>query len=197
VLAMMADLQSHRINSEWPSDQRSDAGLVCFAIRETLRTHTDEWRNRFQVAAPVPSIEKYNFPLTPLGEKLFRTKAGAYKPTDLSDGTFLEFVDASRLRDFNATFIGRDWEQAQKGDLLFFRRPGSQPPLVMIFLKDVPSDPSGKQDWLAYYAGGGRSGSAEVKEARLSLLDQDSDLNLRPVESNRNFLGFYRLKILK
>ena len=36
-----------------------------------------------------------------------------------------------------------------------------------------------------------------VKKVELSVLDHHPDPRWRPVESNRNFLGFYRLKILE
>jgi uncharacterized protein YfaT (DUF1175 family) len=36
-----------------------------------------------------------------------------------------------------------------------------------------------------------------VKKVELSVLDQHPDPRWRPVERNKNFLGFYRLKILQ
>jgi uncharacterized protein YfaT (DUF1175 family) len=35
-----------------------------------------------------------------------------------------------------------------------------------------------------------------LKKVRLNVLDQHPDKRWRPVESNPNFLGFYRLKML-
>jgi uncharacterized protein YfaT (DUF1175 family) len=194
--AAIADSQASRMSPEWPAREHHPAGLVCFALREALRRHSETSRGRFDIPTPLPSIEKYSFPMTPLGEKIFRIRGGVYLPTDLANGFFSDCVDASGLKEFNVTFTGKDWSRAQKGDLIFFSTPGAKdsPYRVMIFLKDSSSKSSGQQDNVVYYQESA-AGAGEVKETRLALLEHDPDPRLRPIESNKFFLGFFRLKV--
>jgi len=195
----IAHLQYFQISPDWADDQRDGAGLVRFALREALRKHTEGWQRRFSGLSVLPSIEKYSFPLTPLGDKIFRTRPGAYQPTDLADGTFSDFADAKTLRQFNATFIGRDRNSAQKGDLIFFSTPWvrSSPYLVMIFVKDAPSTDAGQADWVVYQTDPTPGKAGQMRRARLASLDQETDRRLRPIESNKYFLGYFRLKVLE
>ncbi|MBZ5536960.1 MAG: DUF1175 domain-containing protein [Acidobacteriia bacterium] len=196
--AFIADLQVSRTSPEWPVGEHHAAGLVCFAVREALRGHSETWQRRFGASMAVPSVEKYSFPMTPLGEKIFRTQGGAYLPTDLANGFFSDCVNVATMREFNVTFTGRDRSRAQKGDLLFFSIPGALnfPDLVMIFLKDSSIQSSGYQDNVVYYRESAQAGEGTVIESRLGLLERDPDPRLRPIESNKFFLGFFRLKVL-
>jgi uncharacterized protein YfaT (DUF1175 family) len=196
--ALVAGFQSVQESPDWPPAHHDGAGLVCFALREALRRHSETWQKRFGGPGPVPSVEKYNFPTTPLGEKIFRTREGAYLPTDLAGGVFSEYVDVATLKQFNVTFIGRARAQVQRGDLIFFSTPWvrSSPYLVMILLQDASNSASGESSSVVYYRENISAGPAGVKEIRLATLEQDPDPRLRPVESNRFFLGFFRLKVL-
>jgi uncharacterized protein YfaT (DUF1175 family) len=115
----------------------------------------------------------------------------------LSDGTFSEFADARTLKSFNAKFVSRDRHQAQPGDLLFFYQPWVQkfPYHVMIFLGDSKSgdQPDGP---VVYHTGSSPTDEGTVKKVALSVLDHHPNKRWRPVASNTNFLGYYRLKIL-
>jgi len=55
----------------------------------------------------------------------------------------------------------------------------------------------GANDWVVYHTGSSPEDDGEVKKVRLAVLDQHPNARWRPVESNQNFLGFYRLKILQ
>ena len=100
---------------------------------------------------------------------------------------------------FNSTFVTRDRREAQPGDLLFFYQPWVQkfPYHVMIFLGPVRIALNGANDWVVYHTGSSPTDKGTVKKVELSVLDHHPDPRWRPVESNRNFLGFYRLKILQ
>ena len=67
---------------------------------------------------------------------------------------------------------------------------------VMIFLGPVRVASNGAQDWVVYHTGSSPNDKGTVKKVELSVLDHHPDPRWRPLESNRNFLGFYRLKIL-
>jgi uncharacterized protein len=197
---LIAEAQFYHLSDQWKAEQRDCAGLVRFAWREALRRHDRAW---FQKMGPgyssiAPDIGRYNLEQGPLGEKLFRTNFGAYKEGELANGTFSEFADARTLKSFNVKFISRDRHFAQPGDLLFFYQPWVQkfPYHVMIFLGDTKLSSDQSNDWVVYHTGSSPTDEGTVKKVELSVLDHHPNKRWRPVESNANFLGFYRLKIL-
>jgi uncharacterized protein YfaT (DUF1175 family) len=197
----IAELQFYRLSEQWNAGQRDCAGLVRFAWREALRKHDRPW---FQAIgegyeAIAPDVRAYTLDRSPLGEKLFRADFGSFQESDLTNGKFSEFADARTLKTYNATFISRDRRQALPGDLLFFHQPWVQkyPYHVMIFLGAARQGGEGAHDWVVYHTGTSPDDKGEVKKVRLAVLDQHPDRRWRPVEGNRNFLGFYRLKILE
>ncbi|HAF12859.1 MAG TPA: DUF1175 domain-containing protein [Blastocatellia bacterium] len=197
---LIAEGQFYHLSDQWNAEQRDCAGLVRFAWREALRRHDRLW---FQKMGPgytpiAPDVAHYNLEQGPLGEKLFRTNFGAYKEGELVNGTFSEFADARTLKSFNTKFISRDRHYAQPGDLLFFYQPWVQkfPYHVMIFLGTAKLTGEQAADWVVYHTGSSPTDQGTVKKVELSVLDHHPNKRWRPVESNPNFLGFYRLKIL-
>jgi len=197
---LIAEGQFYQINKDWNAEQRDCAGLVRFAWREALRRHDRSW---FQKMGPAykpiaPDVKRYQLEQGPLGEKLFRTNFGAYGDGDLSNGTFSEFADARSLKSFNTEFISRDRQHAQPGDLLFFYQPWVQkfPFHVMVFLGNSKLSNEQSNDWVVYHTGASPTDEGTVKKVRLAVLDQHPNRRWRPVESNSNFMGFYRLRIL-
>ena len=151
--------------------------------------------------AVAPDVRGFTLERSPVGDKLFRTDYGAFAASDLTDGKLSEFADARTLKNHNATFVSRDRRQAQAGDLLFFHQPWVQkyPYHVMIFLGVARQASEGANDWVVYHTGSSaddKEDKGEVRKARLSVLEQHPDRRWRPAESNKHFLGFYRLKIL-
>jgi uncharacterized protein YfaT (DUF1175 family) len=67
----------------------------------------------------------------------------------------------------------------------------------MIYLGRARTAAEGADDWVVYHTGSTPADSGEVRKVRLSVLARHPDARWRPVASNRNFLGFYRLKILE
>ena len=198
---LIAEGQFYHLSEQWNAEQRDCAGLVRFAWRESLRPHDRAWLQKMGPAyTPVaPDVARYTLERGPLGEKLFRTGFGSYKDGELSNGTFSEFADARSLKSFNTKFISRDRRVAQPGDLLFFYQPWVQkfPYHVMIFLGAAQMGGNQSTDWVVYHTGSSPSDAGTVKKVELSVLDQHPNKRWRPVESNPNFLGFYRLKILE
>lgn len=194
----VAEMQFYNLSDQWNAEQRDCAGLVRFALREALRPHDRPWFQRmgenYDPVAPdlAPNIA------APLGGKLFRTAPGTYTPTDVADGRFSEFADAQTLKMFNVDFVSRDRNEAKPGDLLFFHQPWVQkyPFHVMIFLGEPRIASEGTHDWVVYHTGASPSDAGTVKKVRLAVLDQHPDKRWRPVSTNPNFLGFYRLRIL-
>ncbi|HXI74802.1 MAG TPA: DUF1175 family protein, partial [Pyrinomonadaceae bacterium] len=197
----IAETQFYQPSDQWNAEQRDCAGLARFAIREALRHHDRIWFQKMgpgyeTVAADVGELDLDN---NPLGEKIFRTDFGSFQESDLRNGRFSEFADGRSLKNFNTTFVTRDRREAQPGDLLFFYQPWVQkfPYHVMIFLGPARIAPNGANDWVVYHTGSSPTDKGTVKKVELSVLDRHPDPRWRPLESNRNFLGFYRLKILQ
>lgn len=197
----IAETQFYQLSDQWNAEQRDCAGLARFAMREALRQHDRIW---FQKMGPAyqtiaPDVKSFDLEHNPFGEKIFRTDFGSFAETDIRDGRFSEFADARSLKSFNVVFVSRDRRQAQPGDLLFYYQPWVQkfPYHVMIFLGQARIADNGAPDWVVYHTGSSPIDEGTVKKVELSVLDQHPDPRWRPVERNKNFLGFYRLKILQ
>ena len=197
---LIAEAQFYQPSIEWNAEQRDCSGLVRFAWREALRRHDRPWYQKMGPGyeAVAGDVGRYSLESSPLGEKLFRTNFGSYKEGDLSSGSFSEFADARTLKSFNAKFVSRDRQHARPGDLLFFYQPWVQkfPYHVMIFLGESRVNRENSTDWVVYHTGASPTDEGTVKKVELSVLDQHPNRRWRPIESNSNFLGFYRLKIL-
>jgi uncharacterized protein YfaT (DUF1175 family) len=197
----IAEQQFYEESKEWNAEQRDCAGLVRFSWREALRAHDRRWLARMGAAyeAFAPDVRAYTLERGPLGEKIFRTTFGAFRESDARDETFSEFADARTLKEFNSEFVGRDRGAARAGDLLFFHQPHARkyPYHVMIFLGAARVENEDAADWVVYHTGASPNDQGTVKKVRLAVLDHHPDARWRPVASNRNFLGFYRLKILQ
>jgi uncharacterized protein YfaT (DUF1175 family) len=197
---LIAEAQFYNSSNQWNAEQRDCAGLVRFAWREALRRHDRLWFQKMGPGYPAiaPDVAHHSLEQGPLGEKLFRTSFGSYKEGELSNGVFSEFADARTLKNFNVKFVSRDRLQAEPGDLLFFYQPWVQkfPYHVMIFLGNSKLTREQSTDWVVYHTGSSPGAEGTLKKVQLSVLDHHPNKRWRPVESNSNFLGFYRLKIL-
>jgi len=197
----VAETQFYQLSEQWNAAQRDCAGLVRFAMREALRRHDRVWFQKmgqgYETVAP--DVAGFDLDHNAMGERIFRTDFGSFQESDLRNGRFSEFADARTLKNFNSVFISRDRREAQRGDLILFYQPWVQkyPYHVMIFLGGARIAPNGAQDWVVYHTGSSPTDEGTVKKVELSVLDRHPDPRWRPVESNRNFLGFYRLKILQ
>lgn len=198
--AAIAEMQFYRTSDDWNREQRDCAGLARFAWREALRRHDRPWFQRMgaEYEAIAPDVRAYSLERGPMGEKLFRADFGKFEVRDLSDGKFSEFADARTLKNFNCEFVSRDRRRAERGDLLFFHQPWVQkyPYHLMIFIGEARLASEGAADWVVYHTGSSPADDGTIKKVRIVVLDHHPDKRWRPVESNPNFLGFYRLKIL-
>ena len=197
----IAEMQFYQLSDVWTAEQRDCAGLARFAMREALRHHDRLWFQKmgrgYQTVAS--DVKSFDLDHNAFGEKIFRTDFGSFDNSDIRNGRFSEFADARTLKNFNVVFVSRDRREAQPGDLLFYYQPWVQkfPFHVMIFLGPARIAANGAQDWVVYHTGSSPVDKGTVKKVELSVLDQHPDPRWRPVERNKNFLGFYRLKILQ
>jgi uncharacterized protein YfaT (DUF1175 family) len=183
---LLADLQFDQ-----PAAEVTDcAALVRFAYREALRPHTPEWARRLALpfTPTFPDVRSGPKP-TSNGWPLFRTAPG-------DPGRFAEFADARTLIALNSRPLGRDIAALESGDLLYFRQPGqSQPDHLMVFVGRSLFDRE-HDDWIVYHTGPSDEDAGEVRKVRLADLLQHPAPRWRPLASNQQFVGVFRLAIL-
>ena len=183
---LLADAQFERQTA----DVTDCAALVRHAVREALRAHTPEW------------VRLSGLPFTPqFAEVRSAPRAGAdglrlFRVTSGSSPKYAEFADAKTLVGLNTQPLGRDTRALRAGDLLYFKQPGQrEPDHLMVFVGRSHFDSDG-DDWVVYHTGPLDSGPGEVRKVRLSTLTQHPAARWRPIASNPNFIGVFRLGLL-
>jgi uncharacterized protein YfaT (DUF1175 family) len=181
-----------------PKEVTDCAALIRYAYREALKSHDGSWASDLHLpaASKSSSVQRYQYPYTPLSANLFRIEPGPFTPRDLSSGVFAEFADAETLRRFNTHFVSRDLSAAQPGDLIFYRQSDAHSPFhSMIFLgRSYFGD--GDQ-WVIYHTGPSGKDPGEIRRVTTDDLKQHPDARWRPVPQNPAFLGVYRWNILR
>jgi uncharacterized protein YfaT (DUF1175 family) len=156
------------------------AALVRWSFRESLVRHDTAWAQALgmPVLPAMPSVQQL-----PHDPRLFRT----------SESQVAQFADADTLRRFNSYFISRDLTAAKPGDLLFYRQfDRKMPAHVMIWIGASQLEASPDR-WIVYHTGP----SGEVRKVRVQDLLAHPSPEWRPVAGNANFLGVYRLNVLR
>jgi hypothetical protein len=201
--SLIAEFQALRPPKDLPREIIDCAALLRYSYRNALRDHNAAWIRETQIvpSTAVPSIEKYQYPHTPLGAALFRVKPGKFQPSDVKDGTFAEFADAKTLEGLNTFFLSRDIGAARPGDLLFYRQLMQDSPFhSMVFVGRSQwnvDGPGNADDVLVYHTGPIEKGPGEMRRIRMVELLRHPSPQWRPVPGNSNFLGVYRWNILK
>jgi uncharacterized protein YfaT (DUF1175 family) len=185
--ALLADAQFERRTN----DVIDCAALVRHAYREALRPHTPEWVRRSGLPFTPQFADVRSAPRpTAAGWPLFRVAAAAAGPK------YAEFADAKTLIRLNSRALGRDVRALGPGDLLYFHQPGQrEPDHLMVFVGRSHFDADG-DDWVVYHTGPLDDGPGEVRKVRLSTLMRHPAPRWRPVTSNPNFVGVFRLDLL-
>ena len=180
---LLADAQFER-----PTPDVTDcAALVRHAVREALRAHTPEWVRRAALPFAPQFADVRSAPRAgPDGWPIFRV-------SDRPSAAYAEFADAQTLVRLNSRPLGRSLSAARPGDLIYFKQPGqAQPDHLMVFVGRSFFEEQG-DDWVVYHTGPLDGGPGEVRKLRLSTLLQHPAPRWRPVESNPNFVGLFRL----
>jgi len=201
--SLIAEFQALRRPEDVPRAINDCAALLRYSYRNALRDHNEAWIRETSIVPPtaVPSIEKYQYPHTPLGAALFRVRPGAFQSADLKNGGFAEFADAKTLENLNTYFLSRDISVARPGDLLFYRQLMQDSPFhSMVFVgrsQWVMDGPESAYDVLVYHTGPIGKEPGEMRRTRMADLLRHPSPQWRPVPGNSNFLGVYRWNILK
>jgi uncharacterized protein YfaT (DUF1175 family) len=195
----LAETQYYAPTPRTRAEVQDCAALVRFAFRNSLVAHSSAWRE--EAGLPYDpgfgDIAKYSYPYGPLGRALFRTQPGPLAPGNLAQGAFAEFADSAALLRYNTYLISRDVRAAQAGDLLFFHQPVQREPFhTMLFVGRSYYQPQ-SSDWIVYHTGDLNGHRGELREVQAGTLLEHPDLHWRPLLSNPNFLGVYRLEILR
>ena len=183
---LLADAQFERPTA----DVNDCAALVRHAVREALRSHTPEW------------VRRSGLPFAPqFGDVRSAPRAGTnglplFLVATTPSPKYAEFADAKTLIRLNARSQGRDQRALRAGDLLYFHQPGQQAPdHLMVFVGRSHFEPEG-DDWIVYHTGPLDGGPGEVRKVRLATLMQHPAPRWRPLTSNPNFVGVFRLGML-
>ena len=181
----IAETQFLKESPAWKKSQRDCAGLVRFAYRESLKLHDSAWTLKTGITdtKDLPQINEFSYPEIPLlGVKIFKTSEG--EADDIT--TFGEFADAATLMRLNMDFISKDLSHAERGDVLFFciNSGNSFSYHTMIITEKNP------EIRLIYHTGE----NGLVKRVDSAYLSESPVF--RPAESNKNFLGAFRFKII-
>jgi uncharacterized protein YfaT (DUF1175 family) len=154
---------------------RDCAGLVRFAVAESLREHDLAWRraNGLLGMRLPPDLDTGNADTQPLRHAWRR-----------ADGTRDAFVGALELVQENTRPVARQLTQAVAGDLLFYDFGDEQHLMVWM----------GR--YIAYHTGRIEAHDNGLRAVRADQLLGWKDTRWRPSDDNPNFSGVHRLAFL-
>ena len=158
-----------------PRWQQNDcAGLVRFAVAESLREHDTSWlrANGFMGRKLPADIT--------LSEQQRGLRHAWYR----SDGTQDAWASAFDVVANNSRFVSKDVMQAQPGDLLFYDQGQDQHLMVWM------------GTYIAYHTGARTKTDNGLRAYTIAQIMNKKDNRWQPVASNPNFLGVYRLTFL-
>ncbi|SOE98889.1 hypothetical protein SAMN05446635_6887 [Burkholderia sp. OK233] len=158
--------------------QRDCAGLVRFAVGETLKPHDTRWlrANGMTSLADTSSM--------PPELQLSTPQRGTANRWTQLDGSTGAYASAIALIQRNSRFVSKDVNQALPGDLLFFDQGDDQH--LMIWL----------DRYIAYHTGTVTPTDTGLRAVAVSDLMQWKDSRWQPLDGNPNFVGVFRLDFL-
>lgn len=194
----IAESQFYALHPDWPEIRRDCTGLICFAYKEALKTHDDNWLKSFKYLTnpAVADIKTYRYPHIPLlGTAIFRTATGPFREQDLKNNVFQPVTTARVAMEYNCRFMGKELDDTiLEGDLLFYRYYINERTAfhAMILVKKDAGD-----GLVVYHTGPDGKQSGEVRKLRISTLNRHPDDLWHVKPNNPYFLGFYRFHILE
>lgn len=153
---------------------RDCAGLVRYAVNETLRPHDEKWRKSSGMTGVRLPPELELSPEQALLRNRWQTREGHASP----------YVSAIGLVQDNTVFVSRRILQAGLGDLLFYDHGDEQH--LMIWTGDG----------VAYHRGESSRNDHGLRAVSLEKLLNWKDSRWQPRPENPNFMGIYRFAFL-
>jgi hypothetical protein len=178
---------------------RDCGGLIRYAYRNALLPHTAAWwrSSGLPFDPGFGDVAKLTSARWPIERAIFRIREGPLLPGDLGQGGFSQFADAATLLRYNTFLIAKDVRAARPGDLLFFHQETQREQFhTMLFVGNSHFQPQGTE-WVVYHTGDLEGQRGEVREVEVEQLLGHPDPRWRPFATNPNFLGVYRLEILR
>lgn len=160
-------------NPRW--QHRDCAGLVQFAVAESLRVHNAKWLRSNGIS------NRYLPPEVALdaGQQVWR------QPWLTVQGQKSAYVEAWQLVQANTRLVGRDLNQALPGDLLYFDQGADQH--LMVWLGSS----------IAYHTGQHPSArDSGLRSVSVNHLMTWKDTRWQPVQHNPDFIGVFRFSFL-
>lgn len=154
--------------------QQDCAGLVRFAVGETLKDHDAAWRKANGLSNRFLPPE--------LG--LAPTQTALRNAWKRADGATAAYASAIDLIQENSVFVSSDINQALPGDLLFYDQGDSQH--LMIWMGG----------YIAYHRGSSSKNDNGLRAVPLHTLMNWQDTRWQPRSDNPNFTGIYRFAFL-
>ncbi|WP_126284731.1 MULTISPECIES: DUF1175 family protein [Burkholderia cepacia complex] len=158
--------------------QRDCAGLVRFAVGETLKPHDTRWLHANGLASLADASSM------PPELQLSALQRGIANSWTQLDGSTGAYASAIALIQRNSRFVSKDVNQALLGDLLFFDQGDDQH--LMIWL----------DRYIAYHTGTVTPTDTGLRAVAVSDLMQWKDSRWQPLDGNPNFVGVFRLDFL-
>jgi len=158
--------------------QRDCAGLVRFAVGETLKPHDSKW---LRANGMTGLADASRMPPELQLSASQRTIANRWTQLDGSTGAY---ASAIALIQRNSRFVSRDINQALPCDLLFFDQGDDQH--LMIWL----------DRYIAYHTGTVTPTDTGLRALAVSDLMQWKDSRWQPRDGNPNFVGVFRFDFL-
>lgn len=154
---------------------RDCAGLVRFAVSETLRQHDVAWRRAsgLSVGYLPPEIQ-----LTP-------PQMALRNQWHVEGGQTSAYVGALGMIQHNSIFVGKNSRRVSAGDLLFFDQGDHQH--LMVWLGN---------NVIAYHTGTVTQTDNGLRAVNIADLINWKDTRWRIEQNNPNFIGFYRFAFL-
>ena len=188
--AAIAESQYYGLNVDWKVEDQDCAGLLRYAFVQALVHHDAVWKAKFRfLPAPrLPSVQNQTYPLPVLSRSVFRVAPGAYQAGDVAAGKLVGRTSAQYLANAAAQRVSRNINEARRGDLLFFFRPRLGAYHSMVYLGG---------GMVVYHTGASPEEGGEVRLLSIQTLMKHPEKAFYPLNSNPNFLGVYRWKVLQ
>lgn len=173
-----------------PENENDCSGLIRYAYKEALKKHDHIWAQQVNFNGyMLNDVKAYNYPQIPfIGTKLFKIN-----DKDFDDiNNYSVYASARYLIEHNLDFVSKNINTARTGDIAAFFHPSDYefPFHLMVLIKEKGINV------VIYHTGPIDSNNkGEMRIVKVEDLVQ-ADPSWMIHEKNRNFLGFYRFKIL-